>query len=39
VLELSWIVVEIKDGDHISTLLRPRFKEEVAAWVRRNTSK
>ena len=33
----DWAVVEIKDGDHISTLLRPQFKEEVGAWVRKNT--
>jgi pimeloyl-ACP methyl ester carboxylesterase len=33
----DWPVVEIKDADHLSCLLRPQFKEEIAAWVRKNS--
>jgi pimeloyl-ACP methyl ester carboxylesterase len=33
----DWTVVEIKDGDHLTAILRPQFKEEIGAWVRKNT--
>src|SRR5262249_18816465 len=33
----DWEVVEIKDGDHLSCIVKPRFKEEIAAWVKKNT--
>jgi pimeloyl-ACP methyl ester carboxylesterase len=33
----DWSVVEIKDADHISCILKPQFKEEIGAWVRKNT--
>ncbi len=33
----DWSVVEIKDADHITCILKPSFKEEIGAWVRKNT--
>jgi len=33
----DWPVVEIKDGNHITCVLRPQFKEEIAAWVKKNS--
>jgi pimeloyl-ACP methyl ester carboxylesterase len=32
----DWPVVEIKDANHISCILKPQFREEVAAWVKKN---
>lgn len=29
----DWPVVEIKDGDHLSTILKPQFKEEIHKWL------
>jgi pimeloyl-ACP methyl ester carboxylesterase len=29
----DWPIVEIKDGDHITTLAKPQFKEEVQKWL------
>jgi len=33
----DWPVVEIKDGNHITCIMRPQFREEIAAWLRKNT--
>jgi pimeloyl-ACP methyl ester carboxylesterase len=33
----DWAVVEIADGDHLSCILRPQFREEIAAWLKKNT--
>jgi pimeloyl-ACP methyl ester carboxylesterase len=33
----DWPVTEIKDGNHITTILKPQFKEEIAAWIKKNT--
>ena len=33
----DWPVIEIKDGNHITCVLRPQFKEEIAAWVKKNS--
>jgi non-heme chloroperoxidase len=33
----DWTVVEIKDGDHLSCILKPQFKEEIAVWLKKNT--
>jgi pimeloyl-ACP methyl ester carboxylesterase len=33
----DWPVVEIEDADHFSCILRPQFREEIAAWVRKNS--
>lgn len=35
----DWPVVEIKDGDHLSTVAKPQFKDEIAAWLKKNPSK
>jgi pimeloyl-ACP methyl ester carboxylesterase len=32
----DWPVVEIKDADHISCILKPQFREEIAAWLKKN---
>jgi pimeloyl-ACP methyl ester carboxylesterase len=29
----DWPVIEIKDADHISCILRPQFKEEIQKWL------
>jgi pimeloyl-ACP methyl ester carboxylesterase len=31
----DWPVVEIKDGDHLSCVLKPQFKEEIRKWLTR----
>lgn len=33
----DWPVVEIKDAGHLDCILKPQFKEEIAAWVRKNS--
>jgi hypothetical protein len=32
----DWPVVEIKDANHISCILKPQFREEIAAWLKKN---
>jgi pimeloyl-ACP methyl ester carboxylesterase len=29
----DWPVIEIKDGDHLSCILKPQFKEEIQKWL------
>jgi pimeloyl-ACP methyl ester carboxylesterase len=33
----DWPVVEIKDGDHLTCIVKPQFKEEIAAWLKKNS--
>jgi len=33
----DWPVVEIKDADHITCILKPQFREEILASLRKNT--
>jgi hypothetical protein len=33
----DWPVIEIKDGNQISCILKPQFREEMAAWLQKNT--
>jgi pimeloyl-ACP methyl ester carboxylesterase len=33
----DWPVVEVKDGDHISCILKPQFKDEITAWLKKNS--
>lgn len=33
----DWPVTEIKNGDHLTTILQPDFKESIAAWIRKNS--
>jgi pimeloyl-ACP methyl ester carboxylesterase len=33
----DWPVVEIRDADHISCILKPQFREEIAAWLKKHT--
>jgi pimeloyl-ACP methyl ester carboxylesterase len=35
----DWPVVEIKDGDHLSCVLRPQFKEEIHKWLTKQTKR
>jgi pimeloyl-ACP methyl ester carboxylesterase len=35
----DWPVVEVPDGDHVTCILRPRFREEIATWLRKNPQK
>lgn len=32
----DWPVVEVKDGDHLSTVIKPQFREEIAAAIKKN---
>jgi pimeloyl-ACP methyl ester carboxylesterase len=34
----DWPVVEIEGGDHITCILKPQFREEIAAWLQKNKS-
>jgi pimeloyl-ACP methyl ester carboxylesterase len=36
-IRTDWPVVEIKDGDHFTCILKPQFKDEIAAWLRKNS--
>ena len=33
----DWPVVEIKGGDHLTCILKTQFREEIAAWLKKNT--
>jgi pimeloyl-ACP methyl ester carboxylesterase len=33
----DWPVTEIKDANHITCILKPQFREEIAAWIKKNT--
>src|SRR5262249_32941875 len=33
----DWLVVEIKDGDHLSCVIKPQFREAIAAWLKKNS--
>jgi len=33
----DWPIVEVKDGNHISCIMKPQFKEEIAAWLKKNS--
>lgn len=33
----DWVVVEIKDANHISCILKPQFREELATWIKKNS--
>jgi pimeloyl-ACP methyl ester carboxylesterase len=35
----DWPVTEIKDGDHLTCIIRPQFREEIAAWLKKNSKK
>jgi pimeloyl-ACP methyl ester carboxylesterase len=32
----DWPVTEIKDANHITCILKPQFREEIAAWLKKN---
>jgi hypothetical protein len=36
-LHKDWPVIEIKDADHISCILKKQFQEAIAAWLRKNS--
>jgi pimeloyl-ACP methyl ester carboxylesterase len=33
----DWPVIEIKDANHISCIFKPQFREEIAAWLKKNS--
>ena len=33
----DWPVTEIKDGDHLTTIVQPAFRDAIAAWLKKNT--
>jgi hypothetical protein len=33
----DWPVIEIKDANHITCILKQEFREEIAAWLMKNT--
>jgi hypothetical protein len=34
----DWPVVSIKDANHVTCILKPQFREEIAAWLKKNTN-
>jgi pimeloyl-ACP methyl ester carboxylesterase len=34
-LHPSWPVVEVKDGDHLTCILKPQFREEIVGWLKK----
>jgi hypothetical protein len=32
----DWTIVEIKDGNHLSCIMKPQFRDEIAAWLKKN---
>jgi pimeloyl-ACP methyl ester carboxylesterase len=38
-LRKDWQVIEIKDGDHVSCILKPQFREEIHKWLTRNVKR
>lgn len=34
----DWPVIEIKDADHFTCILKQHFQEEIAAWLKKNTN-
>jgi pimeloyl-ACP methyl ester carboxylesterase len=35
----DWLVTEIKDGDHISCILKPQFREEIQKWLAKQSQR
>jgi pimeloyl-ACP methyl ester carboxylesterase len=35
----DWTVVEIKDADHVSCILKPQFKEEIQKWLAKQAAR
>jgi pimeloyl-ACP methyl ester carboxylesterase len=35
----DWPVIEIKDANHIDCIMKPQFKDEIAAWLKKNSGK
>jgi pimeloyl-ACP methyl ester carboxylesterase len=33
----DWPVTDIKDADHITCILKPQFRDEIAAWLKKNS--
>jgi pimeloyl-ACP methyl ester carboxylesterase len=33
----DWPVIDIKDASHITCIFKPQFKDEIAAWLKKNT--
>jgi hypothetical protein len=33
----DWRVVEIKDANHITCILKQQFRKEIAAWLKKNS--
>ncbi|OAI48118.1 hypothetical protein AYO44_07970 [Planctomycetaceae bacterium SCGC AG-212-F19] len=33
----DWPVTEIKDGDHLTCIIQPAFREAIAAWLKKNS--
>jgi hypothetical protein len=33
----DWTFIDIKDGDHLSCILKPQFRDDIAAWLKKNT--
>jgi pimeloyl-ACP methyl ester carboxylesterase len=33
----DWPVVQIEDGNHITCILRPQFRDEIAAWLKKHS--
>jgi pimeloyl-ACP methyl ester carboxylesterase len=33
----DWPITEIKDGNHITCIIKPQFKDEIAGWLKKNS--
>jgi hypothetical protein len=33
----DWSVIEIKDANHLDCIAKQQFKDEISAWLRKNT--
>jgi hypothetical protein len=33
----DWPVVEIKDADHVTCILKPQFRDGIVSWVKKNS--
>jgi hypothetical protein len=32
----DWPVIDIKDANHLTCIVKPQFREEIAAWLKKN---
>jgi pimeloyl-ACP methyl ester carboxylesterase len=35
-VQKDWPIVEVKDGNHITCIMRPQFRDEIVTWLKKN---